>query len=410
MPDDQRSQISTPEDDPAGMEAALRRRWRWPPGLEAHYEMRCGPVRRIRAARQTALLGVIVLLFAVLDAVNDFAVMERALPWRMGYMLFAFACASCLRRLEGGSHVGGAEIALNVLPAVGMMMLTEMIGEYAGPWADRYMMAAAFGVAAIAAVVPMTLQTAVWVCVTAALTYPVMLAVLPRALPLWSNWDLPVFAAGALGIAAFVAERNESSRRASFIHRRRHEISAAGLSIMNAELRRLSNVDPLTGMKNRRAFNQALDTHWCNRRQSLALAIFDVDWFKTFNDSAGHAAGDAALQAVARAAERATRRGVDVAARIGGEEFAVLMPGVDRDQAAQLAERLRQEVAALDLPHPGRPGHALSISVGVACCRQGERLRQTPAALIHDADKALYLAKAEGRNRVVLAAPLARLV
>ena len=86
----------------------------------------------------------------------------------------------------------------------------------------------------------------------------------------------------------------------------------------------------------------------------------------------------------------------------------MIMPGVDRDQAGALAERLCREVTALDLPHPGRPGRTLSISVGVACCAPADRSQQTPDAFFNEADAALYAAKAGGRDRVILAPPLAR--
>ncbi len=327
----------------------------------------------------------------------------RGLPWRLCVFALALFCGACLQRSIFASIAARAEPALIVAPQLAIMMVTEYIGEFGGRWADRYMMAAAFSVAAFVATTPLTQHTARRLCLAMILAYPIMPFLFPYAVPLASNLDLPVFATGIFGAALLVAGRNEQPRRASFLLRRRHEIAAAELNLMNAELLRLSTVDSLTGLANRRAFTQALDAHWRGRRQSLALAIFDVDWFKAFNDSAGHAAGDAALQAVASAAERATRRDVDLAARIGGEEFAVIMPGVDCDLAGALAERLRAEVAALDLVHPGRPGYTLSISVGVACCSRADRLAQTAEAFFNEADRALYAAKAQGRNRVVLA-------
>ena len=408
MPDDQHAAAGEVETDTEVIEAALRGRQRWPPALEALYERQRGPSRRAFMARATAVSGVLFLCAGVIDAIDSPALLWMALPWRVAMLLVAICCAACLRRCKPSARMGRLELTLTVAPPLAIMMLTQFVGEYGGRWGDRYMMAAVFAVTSFVVTTPMTLRTARWLSATAALAYPVFPWLLPYAVPLTTNLDLTVFAAGSLGTALLVAMRNEQARRANFLLHRRHEIAAAELNLMNAELGRLATVDALTGLQNRRAFTQALQRHWQDRRQTLALAIFDVDWFKAFNDSAGHAAGDAALQAVAGAAERAVRRGVDLAARIGGEEFAVIMPGVDRDQAAALSERLRREVAALDLLHPGRPGHTLSISVGVACCTPADRGRQTPDAFFNEADAALYAAKAGGRDRVAMAAPRAR--
>ena len=353
------------------------------------------------------MVVVAVIFFGCcgLDALAGPGVIWKGLPWRIAVLALALGCAACLRRYASTPRTGRAELALTMASPLAVMLVTEFIGEYAGRWADRYMMAAAFAVASFVAMAPLKLVVARWLCAVAVVAYPIVPGLLPHDVPLLANLDLPVFAAGTLTTALLLARRNERARRARFLLNRRHEIAAAELSVMNAELLRLSMVDALTGLPNRRAFNHAFQTHCQDRRQSIGLAIFDVDWFKAFNDSAGHAAGDAALQAVADAATRAIRRGVDLAARIGGEEFAVIMPGVDQAQALVLAERLRCEVSALALPHPGKPGHVLSISVGVACCTPADRLRQTPALFMHEADIALYAAKAEGRNCVMLARP-----
>ena len=395
--------VDAPENDPAAIELALQGSRKWPSGLEALYERQTGPLRRAAIVRALVISGVIFLSCWGLDALSGTGVVGKGLPWRMGVLALALGCAAGLRRCAAASRTSPTELALTIAPPLAMMMVTEFLGEYGERWADRYMMAAGFAVASFVATTPLKLATSRWMGAVAIACYSIVPGLVPNDVPLATNVDLSVFAAGVIGTSLLVARRNEYARRAAFLLHRRHEIAAAELNVMNAELLRLSTIDALTGLQNRRAFNQALQAHWQDRRQSIGLAIFDVDWFKAFNDSAGHAAGDAALQAVAGAAERAIRRGVDVAARIGGEEFAVIMPGIDRDQAQALAERLRHEVSALDLPHPGRPGQTLSISVGVACCTHADRLRQTPAVFMNEADTALYAAKAQGRNCVVLA-------
>ena len=397
------------ENDPAAIELALHGSPQWPSGLESLYERQTGAARRKAIAQVLAICGLVVFGCAGLDAQASLDVFWMALPWRVPALAFTLGCAAWLRLCTPASRMGRAELVVTIAPLLAMMMVIELIGQHGGSRADRYMMSAAFAVASFIGVAPLNLVTARWLCALAIAFYPIVPGLLPHDVPLRANTDLWLFTAGVLATSLVVARRNERARRAAFLLRRRHEIAAAELNVMNAELLRLSTVDVLTGLPNRRAFNHAFQTHWQDRRQSIGLAIFDVDWFKAFNDSAGHAAGDAALQAVADAATRAIRRGVDLAARIGGEEFAVIMPGVDQAQALVLAERLRCEVSALALPHPGKPGHVLSISVGVACCTPADRLGQTPASLIVEADTALYAAKAEGRNCVVLAGPPARI-
>lgn len=175
----------------------------------------------------------------------------------------------------------------------------------------------------------------------------------------------------------------------------RHRRSIAELTVAHNEATGLSLIDPLTGLGNRRRFDAALMTMLASPGGSpIAVLMIDADWFKAYNDSLGHAAGDAALRQIG--AILADLSPVDSAvARLGGEEFAVLarLPGVDA--ARLLAERLRSAVAALALTHPRQPGGQLTISIGVAL---------TPArdadALMAAADRALYAAKNDGRNCV----------
>jgi two-component system cell cycle response regulator len=131
--------------------------------------------------------------------------------------------------------------------------------------------------------------------------------------------------------------------------------------------------------------------------------MIDVDHFKLVNDEYGHAAGDKALRAIADTL-RANTRAFDSLARYGGEEFVVVMPGTEAEDASLAAERLRAAVEALPFALGSNPNVRLTISIGVACCQDTP---VTPEALLHAADEALYTAKHGGRNRVVVAAPLA---
>ena len=174
----------------------------------------------------------------------------------------------------------------------------------------------------------------------------------------------------------------------------------------NAEnrLHSLAHTDAITGMGNRHAFNERLAAEIERARalgRRVALVYIDLDNFKTLNDTFGHAAGDAALKHVAEVMRRARRR-ADLAARYGGEEFGAILPGADQQGALQLAERLRR---ALEKSHVVAEGARLSVTANFGLAvwpGDGADAR----ALIAAADRALYAAKAAGRNRVVAAASL----
>lgn len=174
------------------------------------------------------------------------------------------------------------------------------------------------------------------------------------------------------------------------------------VAALQEELRELTLRDPLTGLYNRRALAQRFEREAAHRRVTglpLALALIDIDHFKTLNDRFGHAAGDAALIALAGAFGRGLRA-ADTAYRMGGEEFALLLPGADAEQARARVDALRAQVGAAALgPHGG----ALEFSAGVAACAEGDCSLD---GLLHDADAALYAAKRAGRNRVAVAPAL----
>ncbi len=168
------------------------------------------------------------------------------------------------------------------------------------------------------------------------------------------------------------------------------------------ELRQLARTDGLTGLNNRRSFEERADEEWRRAQRNgwaLSMLLIDVDSFKGFNDLYGHSAGDDALIAVARSIAQSVRRPGDTAARYGGEEFAVLLPDTDLFGALRIAEKIRAAVQALGLRHVASTHHTLTVCLGVACT-EGQAFA-TSRALVNAADEALYAAKDAGRNRVV---------
>lgn len=164
-------------------------------------------------------------------------------------------------------------------------------------------------------------------------------------------------------------------------------------------LERLTLVDQLTGLGNRRRFDESLRREWMRARrtgQGLALLMVDVDHFKLLNDAFGHPVGDARLRDVAQALAACATRGSDVVVRYGGEEFAAILPAVTPEQAVMLAEVMRSAVERLDLPSPA-PAGRVTVSVGVGHIDHVDGSDMT--ALTAAADAALYEAKQSGRNR-----------
>lgn len=170
-------------------------------------------------------------------------------------------------------------------------------------------------------------------------------------------------------------------------------------------LEHLLGVDALTGIANRRFFQNILEKEWRRARRgrsTLSLITADIDHFKAYNDHYGHPAGDACLRDIARSMAEVAKRPGDVTARIGGEEFAILLPDTPREDAQRLAELIRKRVFSLKLPHAASAAAGqVTVSLGVAASNQWGI--DSPNDLLSAADRALYRAKRSGKNRVAAA-------
>ena len=212
--------------------------------------------------------------------------------------------------------------------------------------------------------------------------------------PIYAPWDRILFIIVMIGSMGLI------SIYLGFV-RIRLDQSEDELVANARHLQNLSNIDPLTGLPNRRALDFALAREWAQRgRQNWSLTVMmcDIDHFKQYNDHYGHEAGDQCLKHVAAALRAPLQRSVDLVARYGGEEFTVVLPDTSPEAALHLAEKMRKQVAMMSLPHEGAPQPGIvTVSIGVAAASPGQE--GSMEALLKRADEALYKAKNQGRNR-----------
>lgn len=251
-------------------------------------------------------------------------------------------------------------------------------------------------------VLKLSLQNAALACITG-ICLAVGTALAFGAEPDWAlfSWH----SVGSLVVTLFIGAVQERQERISFLQSLLLEHESAERERLNAILARHASEDQLTGLPNRRHFNEVLLREWersSRTRKPLALLFLDVDYFKRYNDSLGHLAGDDCLAAIARAIRSALKRPADMAARYGGEEFVVLLPETEADGAMGVAQRVLEAIDARAIPHPDSlVAPHVTASVGVAVLvPEGNR----PQRLVDAADAALYEAKGLGRHRIVLSA------
>lgn len=182
-------------------------------------------------------------------------------------------------------------------------------------------------------------------------------------------------------------------------------VSQRRLSESNLQLQRLASLDGLTGIPNRRFFDERQAEEWlraARQKDWFSVVMIDIDHFKQYNDIYGHLSGDATLKAVAQTLTDTLKRPTDLVARYGGEEFVLILPGTDSQGAYKIAERVRAAVEALDIAHAGSSvAPHVTISLGAATTVPLHTI--SPTTLLAEADSALYVAKSNGRNQLAMA-------
>ncbi len=366
-------------------------------GLAALYEQRLGKTRRQHLALALLLTAFAVVTVATLDHANAPAQFAHALALRLLSITLCIGGAIAMLRARPGFGEG----AIYCVPLLTQMVLAVWVGAHGSAvMIDRNILGSLMLFAVLCSVPPVPGELArilsglLFVCFVLAYVttagWPAFLAHLPAALA----------GAIALTVGAILAHYRELARRREFMQTMRAELTASELGRVNAEAERLMHTDVLTGVANRRRFETDMQAAWPQRLAGagIGLLLVDVDHFKSFNDGAGHSAGDTCLRQIAAAIAGVVRGGAYSMARWGGEEFVVLAPGISRADMQSLAERVRSAVEILMIPHPA--GRFVTASIGAAWCGADAGC-DTPDDLLRTADHALYEAKNRGRNRVV---------
>lgn len=348
-----------------------------------------------------------VLLFAGL-LVPDVVLTADVLPLGLVIRLLAFPAITLvgmgvLYRVQS-THVNEWSVALMGMLAMSLDLAPLLLTN--SP--SAFIRMAEFNLIVVFACAVARFWPAVVACVFAAFIQTVALCFMPDASGVL-KFSLSLLLAASVFFALYATYRMELDERLAYLLGQREALLDEALRVEHDRVARLATEDALTGVANRRSFEQYLNDSLVRAEEqglSLSLIMIDIDHFKRYNDRHGHQAGDRCLQAVARAMSATLRRPVDVVARLGGEEFAVVMPDADFPAALAAAERVRQAVLDLSLSHPASSTcQVVSISLGVATLQPEpwpgvNHIDQQAKRLLQLADQALYRAKEGGRNRV----------
>lgn len=369
----------------------------FPPELEARFEVDMRE-QRVRHLRRTILFGFVIFHIYGLSyfiTAPDLAMLGLYL--RIGVVTpIGLGILWLIGRLQGRTREALCGLGMLAAASVPIVMLALGSGPLTPLAVPSVWLVVVFGNNLLNLRFP-------WACLLAGVTVTACFAIvaLKNEMNTAASAVAELNSLAAILISLVATHQIETAQRRGYLLNLRETLRSRHLMAENTTLARLSSTDPLTGLANRRAFTERLESLWVAARagRPFALLLVDVDHFKRFNDLYGHGAGDACLREVADLLRERAPRSDELVARYGGEEFAFLLPRLDRAEAIAAAERIRIALEARRLPHAGRGDGLTHLTVSVGVAASSDRA-PSPAALVEAADAALYQAKSAGRNRV----------
>lgn len=396
--------VGEPQDEAALVERTLHRNFHWllfPKKLEEQFVHDMPRSRASGSALGNLVVTLAANLFLVADWIMVPDVFDSALVLRLGVLtpfgllLMALTMMSISMRVR--------EKLLLTMDVLSASVHVLICTQSESPMAQMYLI----GLAIIMLYATSHMRTRFWVAATSSFS---VLAIYVLALSQFTvdHWQV-TFSMGLLLLATSVFTLYnlyglEHEERLNYLLTLRHQRMQSELKKANRLLERVSRVDALTQVANRRHFDHFLTHVWERAKRdnaTVTVLMLDVDCFKAYNDHFGHPKGDQCLIAVAKAVYNSLRKPGDLLARYGGEEFIAVLSKADLAQGVAAAERVRQAVMALRIEHPKSTVDPwVTVSIGVATL-QANLPQTSPQTLMAMADEALYQAKNEGRNRVV---------
>jgi len=387
------------------IEAALAQPWyrpRFRSRLERRFESDSTATRSSHVAFALLFIAAVNLFVLLPDAQISHAQLMRGLVLRLGLTTPLLLFAAWFIRRPLPVWMQGL---VAIVPYLISIAADSWLGLFSsGQTADRYFTGIGMGIFLNNLIMPLRIRHAILAALLGLIVYDGFLCGAFGPSPILESRQVAMNMTLFAAISVVFRWRNEILYRRAFLLTAHDLLHVQQLAWANRQLTELSYTDSLTLLPNRRYLDEMLVKTWnaaCQSGEPITLMMIDVDHFKSFNDTHGHAAGDTCLQRIAHALQFSVRSEVDILARYGGEEFVIILPGASLTQALGVSERITEAIAALEMPHPSSPDEKfITVSNGVVVCSPGGGIT-LPEQLLAMADEALYTAKARGRNRVV---------
>jgi diguanylate cyclase (GGDEF)-like protein len=374
---------------------------RFIPRLEKAYEAARRVGRNRAIATYLCIYLFVKLLFLLANLQIGTQVFRVSMTLRLGIVLplTCIAVFLLLRPLPSWVHGLAA-----FTPLIAETALVMLLGRLSGSAVSaRYVLAAVVGIFAQTLLMRAPFRQCFFGLVVAVAVFCALCEIRwPGHFGPPVTSDFLIFGVGFCLPALYERHSRERADRRDFLLNEANRLRMEDILRMNTHLHRLTSLDPLTGVFNRRYMNAALPRlcDMANENQRwIGIILIDVDHFKTVNDTSGHQNGDLCLEHVAQALQSSVRAGVDTVARYGGDEFIAILPDADERQATIIGERMCQAIQEAALP-AGELGR-VTISAGATAVRGEAGSRFSAEDLIASADRALYTAKELGRNRII---------